>query len=211
MGHKRSTSAKCRPAELSIQISQPLTRCPGDPYASTMPMRVADFMAILRDRTVELLPEELREGMNARVRFVWLQVHYHSPRVHYEVWLTRKTGRIEIGLHFEGPREFSYRWLELMAGHIPEIMDGLGPDFEFEEWTPSWTRIHQTVPYDPVSEQLADEVAGRLARLIGVLQPIVEMERENIPPELERIQEPPTKGGRPRFRRGSVAHHGSGP
>jgi hypothetical protein len=172
-------------------------------------MRVAEFMGILQERTLALLPDGLREGIQPRIRFTWLQAHYHSPKVHYEVWLTRKTGRIEIGLHFEGPREFSYRWLELMAEHAPEIMDGLGPDFEFEEWTPSWTRIHQTIPYDPLSEPLADEVARRLSRVITVLQPIVELERDNVPPELERAQEP-KKGSLPRFRRGSGARHGSG-
>ncbi|HET8943877.1 MAG TPA: hypothetical protein VFO59_03775, partial [Dehalococcoidia bacterium] len=93
-----------------------------------------------------------------------------------------------------------YRWLELMAQHAPEIMDGLGPDFEFEEWTPSWTRIHQTVPYDPLSEPLADEVGRRLARVITVLQPIVEAERGNVPPGLERADPTPT-GRRMRFRR----------
>lgn len=172
-------------------------------------MRVAEFMGILQERVLALLPAELREGIQPRIRFTWFQAHYHSPKVHYEVWLTRKTGRIEIGLHFEGPREFSYRWLELMAEHAPEIMDGLGPDFEFEEWTPSWTRIHQTVPYDPLSEPLADEVAQRLARVITVLQPIVERERDNVPPELERLQEP-KKPSRPRFRRGSAARRGPG-
>src|SRR5574341_1602016 len=160
------------------------------PYANAMPpMRVAEFMGHLQERVLSLLPPRLREGIQPRIRSSWFQVHYHSPKVHYEVWLTRKTGRIEIGLHFEGPREFSYRWLELMAEHAPEIMDGLGPDFEFEEQNPSWTRIHQTVPYDPLSELLADEVGRRLARVITVLQPIVEIERTNVAPGLERAEE----------------------
>jgi len=164
-------------------------------------MRVAEFMALLQERVLARLPDSLRESIQPRIRFTWFQAHYHSPKVHYEVCLTRKTGRIEIGLHFEGPRDFSYRWLELMAEHAPEIMDGIGPDFEFEEWTQSWARIHQTVPYDPLSDSLADEVARRLARVITVLQPIV---------ELERAQEP-TKASRPRFRRGAAARRGSGP
>jgi len=173
-------------------------------------MRVAEFMGHLQERVLSLLPPELRDGMLPRIRSSWFQAHYHSPKVHYEVWLTRKTARIEIGLHFEGPREFSYCWLGLMAEHTPEIMDGLGPEFEFEEWTPSWTRIHQTVPYDPLSEHLADEVARRLARIITVLQPIVELEVGNVPPGLERAQEP-KKAARPRFRRGSAARRRSGP
>ncbi len=49
-----------------------------------------------------------------------------------------------------------------------------------------WTRIHQTVAYDPLDERLAEEVAQRLAAIIAVLQPILEDERFKVPPELER-------------------------
>ncbi len=144
-----------------------------------------------------MLPEELRD-CTARIRFVWLQVHYHSPKVHYEVWLTRKTGRIEVGLHFEGPREFSYRWAELLAPHMPEVQAQLGPQVELEEWTASWTRLHQTIPYDPPSELLAEECARRLAEMITVLQPIVAALRDQVPAELEAAPVAP-KEGRRRF------------
>lgn len=144
-------------------------------------MRVADFMALVQERTLSLLPKRLRESCTARVRFVWFQVHFHSPLVHYEVWLARKTGRIEIGLHFEGPREFSYAWAERLAAHMEQLQAELGPDYELEEWTASWARLHETVPYDPPSEELAAEVAGRLARLIRVCQPIIEAERHAVP------------------------------
>ena len=154
-----------------------------DPYL--MPMPVRDFMALVLEQAREFLPQELR-GFTARIRFVWLQLHYHTPSVHYEVWLTRKTGRIEIGLHFEGPRDFSYRWAQVLAPYMPEIQGRLGPQVELEEWTSSWARIHQTIPYDPLSEPLAQEVARRLADIIAVLQPMVERERINVPEELEQ-------------------------
>lgn len=171
-------------------------------------MRVADFMLLVQEHTLAQLPEELR-GCAARIRFVWLQIHYHTSKVHYEVWLTRKTGRIEIGLHFEGPRDFSYRWAELIAPYMPEIQARLGPQVELEEWTASWARVHQTLPYDPLSEPLAEGVARRLADTITVLQPIVERERENVPPELEAMREPPRTGGG-HFRRRRAAHRSTG-
>ncbi len=155
--------------------------------AAVMPMRVAEFMALVLERTRTLLPDGLQD-FSAGIRFVWLQIHYHTPKVHYEVWLTRKTGRVEIGLHFEGAREFSYRWAELMAPHMPEIQARLGPHVELEEWTPAWTRIHQTVPYTPLSEEMAEDVAHRLAQTIAVLQPIVERERAQIPEGLEAAE-----------------------
>ncbi len=166
-----------------------------------MPLRVRDFMSIVLERTTELLPPELR-AFEARVRFVWLQIHFWTPKLHYEVWLTRKTERIEIGLHFEGERPFSYRWAEVMAARMPEVQARLGPHLELEEWTPSWTRIHQTIPYDPLSEPLAEEVARRLAETISVLQPIVEEERPNVPAELEALAPAKRSGGRRFYRRG---------
>src|SRR6266542_2260922 len=102
-----------------------------------MPLRVAEFLPLVHDRAISLLPEELREGVTSRTSSVWLWLHYHSPKVHYEV-----------------PRDFSYRWAELMAPYMPEIQARLGPQMELEEWTASWARVHQTVPYDPLSEPL---------------------------------------------------------
>jgi hypothetical protein len=162
-------------------------------------MRTAEFMLLVEASVLSRLPEQLKAGLTSRIRSVWLQMHYHTPKVHYEVWLTRKTGRIEIGLHFEGTREFSYHWAELMAQHAPEIFGRLGPDVEIEEWTQSWTRIHQSLPYDPLSEVLAGEVAQRLAQMITVLQPIVEAEQDNLPAELDQAPKP--AGRRPKRRR----------
>jgi hypothetical protein len=165
-----------------------------------MPLRVREFMPLILERTTELLPPELRR-FDARIRFVWLQIHYWTPKLHYEVWLTRKTERIEIGLHFEGERESSYRWAEVMAARMPEIQARLGPQVDLEEWTPSWTRIHQTIPYDPLGVPLAEEVARRLAETITVLQPIVEEERANVPAELEVLAPVKRSGGGRRFHR----------
>ncbi|MEE8370165.1 MAG: hypothetical protein V3S00_05285 [Dehalococcoidia bacterium] len=158
-------------------------------------MRVREFMSLVLDRTTELLPAELR-GFTARNRFVWLQLHYHSPNVHYEVWLTRKTGRIEIGLHFEGPREFSYRWAERLATYMPEIQGRMGPQVELEEWTASWCRIHQTLPSDPLGEPLALAVAERLASTISILEPMVQRERSQVPQELEQAAPTRRQGSR---------------
>jgi len=155
-----------------------------------MRMRVGDFLTLVNEQAMSLLPDGLRAGATSRISSSWLWVHYHHPKVHHEVWLARKTGRIEIGLHFEGPRDFSYRWAEVMAPHMAEIQARLGPQMELEEWTASWARVHQTLPYDPLSEPLAEEVAARFAEMIAVLQPIVERERDNISPELEMAREP---------------------
>ena len=164
-------------------------------------MRVRDFMDLLQERSLAMLPHDLRESCTARVRFIWFQVHFHSPKVHYEVCLTRKTERIEIGLHFEGPRDFSYLWAQRFAEHMLVVAAELGPEWELEEWTASWARLHITMPYDPLSPALAEAVAEPFARLITVCQPIIETERENVPVELEAAA-PVKAAGRGRWHRG---------
>ena len=140
-------------------------------------MRYHEFLG----RVGHLAGEELGEHtppFQSRIRFSLLQFYRDDPRIHYEVWLQRKTGRIEIGLHFEGEREVNYRWAAALSGRMPEIQAQLGPSIELEEWTRSWTRLHQTVPLGVLSEETARDVAARLVRLLRVMEPILAQEAE---------------------------------
>ena len=64
------------------------------------------FLEEVRKRTLPELPPSLGKP-RSRVVFSSLQVHFGEPLLHYEVWPVRKTRRIELGLHVEGPREWS--------------------------------------------------------------------------------------------------------
>ncbi len=140
-------------------------------------MRIHDFLNLVYDALPARLPEPLRQH-NWRVRWSLLQVYFEEPSVHYEVWVRRKASQIELGLHFEGEREESYRWAEALAGRVLEIQAQLGPSVELEEWTESWTRLHESMPLTgDLTEGLAEEVAERLAQFIQVLEPILAEER----------------------------------
>ena len=136
-------------------------------------MRIRDFLMLVRERLEPLLPPELR-SFQARVRFTLLQVYFDHPSLHYEVWPQKKTGRIEIGLHFEEEGETNYRWAALLAERMPQVQAALGPAMELEEWTPTWTRLHQTLPMGTLDEGEASEAAQRLAALIQTMEPILE-------------------------------------
>ena len=143
-------------------------------------MRIRDFLNLVYDELPGQLPEQLREH-DWRVRWSLLQVYFEKPAVHYEVWVQRKARRIELGLHFECEREESYRWAEVLAPRAIEIQAQLGQNVELEEWTKSWTRLHETLHLDAdLSEALAADVARRLARYIEVLEPILAEERAAI-------------------------------
>lgn len=135
-------------------------------------MRPQEFLLAVRDRALAALPEEQR-NFHARVMYASLQLHYGNPRMHYEVWLVRKTGRIEIGLHFEGEREENQQAAALLAERVHELRDGAGADIELEQWTASWTRLHVTLPLSALSEAACAETAARLASLIAATRPLL--------------------------------------
>ena len=64
--------------------------------------------------------------------------------------------------------------LEALGQRAPEIVAGLGPQVEMEQWTKSWTRVHQSLPLGLLDEELLHVAAQRLAQMITVLQPILE-------------------------------------
>jgi hypothetical protein len=92
----------------------------------------------------------------------------------YEVWnLGERRGLIEIGLHFESTDRA--RNLALLAGfsrRMVEVKASLGLQWEAEPWDKGWTKVYETVPYEPFSGEVLESVAARLARAIVVLQPI---------------------------------------
>jgi hypothetical protein len=135
-------------------------------------MRPHEFLHAVRDRAAARLPDDLRRW-TARVLYATLQAHYGNPRLHYEVWLVRKTGRIEIGLHIEADHETSRAWAMRLARHADDLRAALGPEVELEDWTASWCRLHETLPLDPLTDALCDEVAARLAALVQATQPLL--------------------------------------
>lgn len=136
-------------------------------------MRVRDFLLAVRDAARSLLEGDLA-AYSDRQRFALLQfLPYEDGAVHYEVWVQRKTARLEIGLHFEGPREFSYAWAAALAERAPEVAAAAGPGYELEEWTASWTRLHRTWPLPELSPRSAEEVAGRVVDLMRATAPLL--------------------------------------
>ena len=103
-----------------------------------------------------------------------IKFHYGEPAIHYEVWIQRRTDRIELGLHFEADAGRNRSYLEMLSGRFVEIQAALGPGIEPEQWTASWTRIHQGLPMGILDGALLEEVVGRIAEMMAVLQPMIQ-------------------------------------
>jgi hypothetical protein len=134
---------------------------------------VRDFLASTLASARELLPDELRD-FQERVHGSLAKVYYDDPSQHFEVWIRRAAGRVELGLHFESrDRATNARMLEWFADELGWIKAELGDRTEAEPWDRGWTRVHQTLPLPAaLSAELGGELARRLARMIELLEPL---------------------------------------
>ena len=135
------------------------------------------FMQALPNVVREQLPPPLQK-FRAAPRGWLCQLYYRDPRLHYEVWsLGERRGLIEIGLHFESKdRAVNERLLRGFFGCMIEIKATLGEQWEAEYWDKGWTKVYETLPYEPFSPEVLDAVSQRLARAMVVLQPIWDLE-----------------------------------
>lgn len=132
-----------------------------------------EFFAAVRDRAREQLPEHLA-GFRVQTTHRQMKLYYARHRLHYEVWTNGRDQHIEIGLHFEEGREMTEWLIRYFDRDILEIKHELGPQVELERWTNAWGRIFQLLPYQPLTEELATDVGDRLARMVAVLQPLLD-------------------------------------
>lgn len=131
------------------------------------------FMQALPAAVRQHLPAEFRKFKFATRS--WLcQLYYREPQLHYEVWnMGDRRGLLEIGLHFESRQpEKNLRLLAGFSRHMAEVKHQLGPQWEAEPWDKGWTKVYETVPLEPFSDEVLTAISTRLARAITVLQPI---------------------------------------
>ena len=137
-------------------------------------LKIRDFLALVHEGVARRLGPKL-DGLDWRQRFGYVQYYRGKPDVHYEVWVQRKTQRLEIGLHFEGPdRDRNYEAAELLAMRGPDVQKAIGAEYELEEWTKLWTRLHRSFDAPSLTPQLAEEAADRVVALIRGMEPILD-------------------------------------
>ena len=121
------------------------------------------------------LPQQW-QNFKTHVRPWLVQLSYADPLLHYEVvTLGERRGVLEIGLHFESRNPaVNARLLDGFMRHLFEIKTELGESIEAERWDKGWTKVYETIPLETFDEAYVDRVAGRLAQVIVVLQPILD-------------------------------------
>lgn len=138
-------------------------------------MRVNEFLRLVAETTRAQLPPLLRH-FRGNSRFTLIQLFYDKRTLHYEVRVRGPERLLEIGLHFESDRETNSRLLDYFCDptRLFEIKAELGEQVDIEQWTASWTRVHQLMPYEHLDDATARATAERLAQMIVTLQPMLE-------------------------------------
>jgi hypothetical protein len=139
-----------------------------------------DFFAEVVSGLRATLPEDFRDFRH-RSNPMLLKIDFGNPRVHYEVWCDSDKHILGVGLHFEDGPVSTDAYLAYFDRHILELKHILGTEVELERWTATWGHLYEHRELLPLTDELAAEIATRLAQLIEVLQPLVFS--AGIPPE----------------------------
>jgi len=136
-------------------------------------MKTREFLESLPDLVRQQVPPELAGFQVGRSARSLAKLYYDQPVIHYEVWIQRRRGRVELGLHFEGDRDANARYLEHLRGQSDHIREALGEDVEVAAWDKGWARVHETMPLEPMTDDFLVEVSFRISAMIRVLEPLL--------------------------------------
>ena len=137
--------------------------------AATRTLAPAEFFGALVRRLRGSVPAGLEIARRGRLVKIWRD----RPEIHFEVWHHAGRGRLEVGLHFEGPAALNDAAHAYFRRHIVGIKETL-PRAELEPWDRGWSRLYQTLPATRLTEALLEEAAGLAAAYVEALQPLVD-------------------------------------
>ena len=132
----------------------------------------AEFFAGVRKELRARLPEPLRRFEVGRGHSRLLKIHYTRPDVHFEAWHHPGDGRLEVGLHFEGPANLNQEAFEFFRDHMVEVKAVLRRA-ELEPWDRGWSRLYETLPAPVLDEHVMAQAVDLMQDYITELQPMV--------------------------------------
>lgn len=168
-------------------------------------MRVNDFLDLVAYETQKQLPARWRK-FHTWKRYTLVQLFYQRRSIHYEVWVRGgEIHALEIGLHCEADAVTNANLLRLFDANLFEIKHALGNQIEAEQWTKSWTRVHELMPYQKLDENTARQCAARLARMILLFEPLMAANRKSTERTPQRSA-PPTATRQRKSRAATKSH-----
>ena len=137
------------------------------------PFKTKQFLTEVAELVRMQLPPEFKGVQLVGPVGSLIKLHYGDPKVHYEIWIRRRLGTIELGLHFEGVAEENLRYLDRLTTEYSSVIKSLGPDVEPERWAGTWSRVHRALPFSTLDEDILMVASGYLTQMVRVLEPAV--------------------------------------
>ena len=137
-------------------------------------MNTREWVFYTEDQCLAALPEVI-ERPQRRVMWTILQFYWDDPAVHFELQPSPGRGQVEVGLHFECTPEQNEALAARVARHACELQAVLGPEWELEEWTASWRRLHRVYHSPELNGQLARDIAAEWCRAMTLLWPFARL------------------------------------
>jgi hypothetical protein len=132
-----------------------------------------EFFSGLRKGVKARLPVAMRSLNTGRGRGRLMKLHYARPDFHYEAWHHTGDGRLEIGLHFEGPQAENQAAFEFFRARMIEIKADL-PHAELEPWDRGWSRLYETLPAPQLDDSVLEAAVELMSAYIVTLQPLLD-------------------------------------
>ena len=132
----------------------------------------SEFFTGLRKGVKSALPQELRGFETGHGRGRLTKLHFGHAEFHYEAWHHTGAGKLELGLHFEGPAELNQQALDFFRPRMVEVKASL-PRAELEPWDRGWSRLYETLQAPQLDEAILRNAVELLASYVVTLQPLV--------------------------------------
>ena len=133
-------------------------------------MQAREFLFYVEDLAMAAVPKDIPRP-ERKVMWTILQFSWGHPAAHIEVQPQPSRALVELGLHFEASAEENELWAQRVAERAGDLQAELGPEWELEEWTASWRRLHRTFRFEHLSGALGREVAAELTKAVTLLWP----------------------------------------
>ena len=135
-------------------------------------LSATDFLRGVLEAVRQRLPAEFRD-LDARHQGALIKLFGDEPAIHYEMWLHRSRGRVELGLHFETRNPDRNRaLLEFVADDLLFLKETLGQGLEAEPWDKGWTRLYISYPLARLDVAEQERLTAAFATFIETLEPI---------------------------------------
>ena len=127
------------------------------------------------------LSTSLPAGATVQRRGRLIKAWFEHPETHYEVWHHMGRGRLEVGLHFEGPPDLNEAAFEFFRARMVAVKASLARA-ELEPWDRGWKRLYETLDATRLTAALLEDALALCLDYVAALQPLVEEFWTEAPP-----------------------------